>query len=51
MMYMQPVKTTMKEFTYEHSTHYGNKFINTFDNTHLEFYVFVLYNFLSLKIN
>jgi len=38
MMYMQPVKTTVKEFTYEHSTNYGSKFRNIFDNTHLEFY-------------
>jgi len=42
---MQPVKTTVKEFTYGHSTHYGNKFRNIFYNTHLEFYVFVLYDF------
>jgi len=50
MMYMQPVKTTMKEFTHEHSTHYGSKFRNIFDNTHLEFYVFVLYDFNSMQI-
>jgi len=35
-------KDHSKEFTYEHSTHYGNKFRNLFHNTHLEFYVFVL---------
>jgi len=51
MMYMQPVKTTVKEFTYEHWTHYGNKFRNIFDNTYLEFYVFVLYDFLLMQIN
>ena len=48
MMNMQPVKTTVKEFTYEHSTHYGNKLRNIFDNTNLELYVFVLYDFLSM---
>ena len=51
MMYMQPVKTIEKEFTYEHSTHYGNKYRNIFYDTHLEFYVFVLYDFNSMKIN
>jgi len=51
MMYMQPVKTTVKEFTYEHSTHYGNKFSSIFYNTHLEFYVFVLYDFVSMQVN
>jgi len=50
MMYMQPVKTTVKEFTYEHSAHYGNKFGNIFYNTHLEIYVFVLYHLLSMQI-
>jgi len=45
------VKTTPKDFRYEHSTHYGNKFRNIFDNTHLEFYVFVLYYFNSMQIN
>ena len=50
-MYMQPVKTTVKEFIYEHSTHYGNRFRNIFDNTNFEFYVFVLYNFLSMQFN
>jgi len=50
-MYVQPVKTTVKEFTYEHSTHYGNKFRNNFDNPHLKIYVFVLYDFLSMQIN
>ena len=50
-MYMQPVKTMGKKFTYEHSTHYGNKFRNIFYNMHLEFYVFVLYDFLSMQIN
>jgi len=51
MMYMQPVKTTVKEFIYEHSIRYGNKFINIFGNTHLEFYVFVLYDFILMQIN
>jgi len=51
MMYMQPVKTTMKECTYEHSTHYGKKNSNIFYNTNLEFYVFVLYDFLSMQFN
>ena len=51
MMYMQIVKTTVKEFTYEHSTHYGNKFRNIFYNTNLEFDVFVLYDFLSMQCN
>jgi len=51
MMYIQLVKTTGKEFTYEHSTHYGNKFRNIFHNMNLEFYVFVLYDFLSMQIN
>ena len=51
MMYMQLEKTTMKEFTYEHSIHYGCKFRNIFYNTNLEFYVFVLYNFNSMHIN
>jgi len=45
MMYMQPVKTTVKEFTYEHLTHMQPV------NTHLEFYVFVLYDFNSMQIN
>jgi len=35
------VKSTVKKFTYEHSIHYANKFRNIFDNTNLEFYVFV----------
>jgi len=38
----------MKEFTYENSTHYGNKYRNILDNMSLEFYVFVLYDFLSM---
>jgi len=48
---MQPVKTTVKEFTYEYSTYYGNKFRNIFYNTHLECYVSVLYDFFSMQIN
>jgi len=34
-----------------YTTDYGNKFRNIFDNTHLEFFVFVLYDFLSMQIN
>ena len=45
MMYMQPVKTTVKEFTYEYSTHMQPV------NTHLEFYVLFLYDFNSMQIN
>ena len=51
MMYMQPIKTIVKEFAYEHWTQHGNKFRIFFDNTRLEFYVFVLYDFLSMQIN
>ena len=47
---MQSVKTTVKEFTYEHSTHYGRKFRNIFYNTHLEFYVFVLYDLIRCRL-
>jgi len=45
MMYMQPVKTTVREFTYEHSTHMQPV------NKHLEFYVLFLYDFNSMQIN
>jgi len=43
-------KTIMKEFTHEQSSYYGNKSRNIFDNTHLEFYVFVLYDLLLTQI-
>ena len=44
-MYMQPVKTTVKEFTYEYSTHMQPV------NAHLEFYVLFLYDSDSMQIN
>jgi len=45
MMYVQPVKTTVKEFTYEQSTYMQPV------NKHLEFYVLFLYDFNSIQIN
>jgi len=44
MMYMQPVKTTLKEFTYEHSSHMQPV------NKDLELYVLFFYDFNSMQI-